>query len=442
MSKYDYFGEYCWVYAIVLADKHHLRYIYAWTNSKSKDINKAKHAVVKIDGSLYDARGKTDIHKIRAEFGNGRLVRFSVKEAEKELEGIDFNSSKLFRGVPSKRIRGSWAQQVVYHGSDKEFDIKDIKVNKNSPQQYYGQGEMNKKKAGIYIGVSKDKYNQIMQSGYIPVVKDTRAEDAGDKVSGLPWKWVFMTHSLEEAINYVGHGGVVLKLKSSVLKDYDKYIENNKRGIWMPESWELSRKKIPSEYIDEVISFKRVKDGSWAQQVVYHGKWSNTETGKDFGGKHFGTKQAAKDRIVDIFAFATPSGDSSMSRLGKPVVGKYILDDAKIFGAEEPIAEGMTTPDKEGNLRNMLKVYEAVPRLNKELGDKGYAGIAYINEIEHPGSVSYLIWDTSIVKEVKKPKPIKLSLPAMHRRHEVRRPRMAWGAAPIWNEAIKAGKVK
>lgn len=194
--------------------------------------------------------------------------------------------------------------------------------------------------------------------------------------------------------------------------------------------------------IPKRIDYSRGKEGKWAQQVVYHGRWSNTETDRG-EGVHYGTKQAAKDRLGDIIDTKGTFSDPEEARfiLGKPTVGKYKFDDSKIFAAEEPLAEGMMTPDKKGNLREMAIVYRDVDKFRKKLEDEGYKGIAYINEVEHPGSVSYLIWDKSILKELRKPKRVALPYDKIKRRIMVRKPHRE-SRIPIWYESIKVGKVK
>ena len=81
----------------------------------------------------------------------------------------------------------------------------------------------------------------------------------------------------------------------------------------------------------------------------------------------------------------------------------------------------------------MAYVYAGLPSRIKRLQDEGYKGLAYINDIEDPKSVSYLIWDTSVIKEVKKPKPVSINLRSYTPRESRGKPKRV---------APKAGRVK
>jgi hypothetical protein len=154
------------------------------------------------------------------------------------------------------------------------------------------------------------------------------------------------------------------------------------------------------------------RKGAFAQKVVYHGRWENTETGKKFGGKHYGTKKAAKDRLASIFNSKTnmlgPVG--AKRSLGKPVIKQYIFDDERVFAKDEPIDEGIMTKGRSGDTRDSLAVIQNLPQFRDKLKMKGYKGVAYINAVEDKGSTSYLVWDKDLVKEVKMPIPIEIIL--------------------------------
>ena len=120
---------------------------------------------------------------------------------------------------------------------------------------------------------------------------------------------------------------------------------------------------------------------------IYHFRFANTKTGKDFGGRHYGTKTAGKSRADRIQQLAEERFGPVHGRrvLGELVVERRTLaPKAKIYALDNPLDE--LTGDYK-----ILEVEGFTAR--RKLKEQGYQGVAYINAVEDPGSVSYLIWD-------------------------------------------------
>ena len=299
-----------------------------------------------------------------------------------------------------KTKQGAWAQQVVYHGKYENTDTGKKFGGKHYGTKYAAEDRLSHIAEGA---PNIDKLGKPVIRKYIfddekIYGKDEPLNEFSESVGKkgnlrLGAEEIGRSASYRNKLKRLGYKGI------AYINDVED-IGSVSYLVWDKKLAKEVRECVPED------NCVRKKDGSWAQQVVYHGKYENTETGKRFGGKHYGTKKAAEDRLRDILE-STMNPDARVG-LGKPVIKRYIFDDEKIFGRKEPIAEGMMTTDRKGTTRDMLKVYESVPVIANILKRKGYKGIAYINVQEDPGSVSYLLWDKDLVREAKKPIPIEL----------------------------------
>jgi hypothetical protein len=150
--------------------------------------------------------------------------------------------------------------------------------------------------------------------------------------------------------------------------------------------------------------------------TLYHFRFGRTKTGKDFGGRHYGTKAAGKSRADSILRmveehFGPMQGRKSLGVL--TIEKRTLAPGARIYAREAPLDE--TTGEYK-----ILEVEGSTAR--RELEEQGYQGVAYVNAVEDPGSTSYLIWDPRALVEPsgtrrsrRPPKPRPTMLRAMRR---------------------------
>ena len=125
---------------------------------------------------------------------------------------------------------------------------------------------------------------------------------------------------------------------------------------------------------------------------VYHGTREEglpEKTG--FGGFHFGTAQAAENRLRE--------GTYSRMKGGKPGGEKIIPFEITLnnpYGTEE-------NPISEHDLFMLLNM----PGAFEEFKKKGFDGIIYENSVEDPGSISYLVLDKENIQQLPEP-PLEL----------------------------------
>ena len=315
-----------------------------------------------------------------------------------------------------KTKQGAWAQQVVYHGKYENTDTGKKFGGKHYGTKYAAEDRLSHIAEGA---PNIDKLGKPVIRKYIfddekIYGKDEPLNEFSESVGKkgnlrLGAEEIGRSASYRNKLKRLGYKGI------AYINDVED-IGSISYLVWDKKLAKEVRECVPED------NCVRKKDGSWAQQVVFHGRWSNTETGNDFGGKHYGTREASQERLSNIFndakrerilqiGYDKPEiAKQIKKKLGKEVIKKYIFDDSKIFAKDEPLAEGSSTVDKHGYVRDMAYLYAGLPSFRKKLQDDGYTGLAYINDVEDPQSVSYLIWDSSIIKEAKKPKPVSINL--------------------------------
>ena len=137
--------------------------------------------------------------------------------------------------------------------------------------------------------------------------------------------------------------------------------------------------------------------------TLYHFRFGRTKTGKDFGGRHYGTKAAGRSRTDSIQQMVEEHFGPVQGRraLGALTIEKRTLaPGARIYAREAPLDE--TTGEYK-----ILEVEGSTAR--RELEEQGYQGVAYINAVEDPGSTSYLIWDPGALTAPGRTRKIKRS---------------------------------
>jgi hypothetical protein len=267
----------------------------------------------------------------------------------------------------------------------------------------------------IYIpkGLSKNKQIMVVEheKAHLDYGKNPDAEKIGEEILQLA-REAIANRTPPSQIKDV-HG--ILPVTVKRLRLYE--LQDNNEASLIEEAY---AQEVGYQNASRVIRSKR---GAFAKQIVYHGKWTKTDTGKNFGGKHYGTKNAARDRLADILKSKSNQwGESGATTLlGIPVLEKVIISDVDILGRKEPIAEGHVTHDSKGMRREDLYAYSQLDIFKKKLIDAGYKGIAYYNAIEDPNSVSYVLFDDSPVVKRYTEKPIKVSL-ARHEKEMAFRP--------------------
>jgi hypothetical protein len=402
---------------------------------------------LKEQGIKAEERGTPD-----REYNEGYPCHWWVVEGKKSYDAECPEGVIGWKKLPifMRDKKGSWAQQVVYHGRWGEYEPllegdeyeKHVGTKKSAKDRV-----LYKRVQSLYKGFEDRAKGEPMLDTY--EMDDSTIYALSEPINerhkkGM--KSIYMgkvegigsnQRDFRAKLRNDGYGGVAY-VNDSEDKGSISYYIWDKNILKRIGSKGLDKEEIDKEALMIKNNSKGGKKGAWAQQVVYHGKWSNTETGKDFGGKHYGTKQAAKDRLGDI-VYEVDDGQrvrpykEARKILGKPLVGQYEFDDSKIFAADEPLAEGRTTVSKKGYIRDMAYTYANLPSLRKKLQDEGYKGLAYINDIEDPKSVSYLIWDNSVIKEIKEPKPVSINLRSYVPRESRGKPKRV---------APKAGRMK
>jgi hypothetical protein len=139
----------------------------------------------------------------------------------------------------------------------------------------------------------------------------------------------------------------------------------HRRGEWLGEATPVNPEH------GQVV---RGADGAL---LGYHGGSAdlNLKDGKPF---HLGTEQAAIDRITRP---EVAGGGSTIQEIGiRPKKPYRVLD------------------ERDGGERTELFLLQNDPKARKALTDQGYDVVPYINAIEGPGSLSYLVLDPKIVE--------------------------------------------
>lgn len=119
--------------------------------------------------------------------------------------------------------------------------------------------------------------------------------------------------------------------------------------------------------------------------IVYHGTDISfppaiLQKGKNWG-LHFGTLEAAKKRGNKIYKCHISINSSCE------------LPDLNDWVPQE-VAKELKMPDLK-KIQNLDSYAEKYAEIEKYLQDNGFDSIQYLNEIEDPGSISYMIWDIS-----------------------------------------------
>jgi hypothetical protein len=105
-------------------------------------------------------------------------------------------------------------------------------------------------------------------------------------------------------------------------------------------------------------------------------------------GIHIGTRKAAQDRLNDtIHSFKGGNVLPSEARAAEQVIPVRLRPGVKIFRAENPMTE-----------TELMSAMLFKQKERDALIKKGYSGVAYINSIEDPGSVSYLLFHRRAVQ--------------------------------------------
>ncbi|KKM76375.1 hypothetical protein LCGC14_1380780, partial [marine sediment metagenome] len=160
-------------------------------------------------------------------------------------------------------------------------------------------------------------------------------------------------------------------------------------------------KQVQPIFEGDFLAAEQLKAKREGVVEVFHGKFAETKTGKEFGGLHVGTEAAANQRLDDVFesqrASIGPRGAEEL--LGQRQVEKLSLQKSDIAFIDEPISELGQTTDVQGNKRGGLKDFEAIPRNIESLKKQGFKALAYINVTEDPGSVSFLVFDESALAQ-------------------------------------------
>ncbi len=119
--------------------------------------------------------------------------------------------------------------------------------------------------------------------------------------------------------------------------------------------------------------------------IVYHGTNASflpsfLQKEKNWG-LHFGTLEAAKKRGNKIY------------KCNISIKNPCKLPDLNDWVPQE-IAKELKMPDLK-KIRDLDSYPEKYAEIEKYLQNNGFDSIQYLNEVEDPGSVSYMIWDIS-----------------------------------------------
>jgi len=130
----DFYGEYCWVYAIALAKRFNIDVVHGLVPVGGSKFNDVVHVVVKIEGKYYDASGEVTLSEIRSEFGGEKLIKFKVSDVIKYLGKRNLYKSKLFikasrlvdvKHPPEKIIKTNWKEPTPHIRKSKKVKPKE-----------------------------------------------------------------------------------------------------------------------------------------------------------------------------------------------------------------------------------------------------------------------------------------------------------------------------
>ena len=169
-----------------------------------------------------------------------------------------------------------------------------------------------------------------------------------------------------------------------------------------------------------------------ASNILYHGTLKTLSSFKPF--THFGTASAAKDRLEDLDngseafdnkakIYAVKLNVKNAAKLSRDISDNHTLRDY-VIGL---IESGSITKEEADTVRTAAQ-------LIKLLRSKNYDGMMYRNRMEDPGSMSYVILDSSQAQIVKTHKLYTKELNKLLRANPSGRRH--------WNENFADGKVK
>lgn len=154
------------------------------------------------------------------------------------------------------------------------------------------------------------------------------------------------------------------------------------------------------ENLLEVYEEPQEQDNS-KKLVVYNGSNKSIDfTSIDLNdsceiGIHCGTLQAAKDKEYKNITELVLSGYKEYKCDFDVTSIWSSIELAKLLGDEELYNSLRTCAGSADKYKEYSKIYR------QWFLDKGYSLISYIDEVEDPGSISYIILDTSIIESLR-----------------------------------------
>ena len=151
----------------------------------------------------------------------------------------------------------------------------------------------------------------------------------------------------------------------------------------MQEVGELAATMLPVGAVSRGL-LKAVRPTVGRLKTLYHGTYRTPGKGKDFGteagGFHAGTLLSAFDRLSQTAP--------SQSRSANPRIFSYQIPTNNIYRKSPPLNE-----------MDMFYLH-GTPSKIESLREAGYDAVEYVNKVEDPGSLSYLVINPRSASEV------------------------------------------